>query len=310
MVHRPSNRALRHLTRTLRVAAILAGLAVLFIAIAAPRGGFGGGRGGFGGGRSFGGGGFGGSRSFGGGGYGGGGFRGPIIIGGPFRSGGSDAAGVLVLVVFAIIVLAIIGTGVSAQLAAQATIVQIGIRLKNGGRYSHALAEVVAGADFSTIKGRKSVLKQVARLVAAGDVTDAFTLLPKRMSNPNAVGELAEARARSLMERAGITADVVNVASENQVAVQLAPEDNERDADTGPVDACVLTMVVAARHRAVRMIRPGGEPATVAALGILKSVAGSDIDAVYVVYAPDPGVVLDPVEADKLYLDLKALSER
>lgn len=298
----------------------LAALALLFFAVAAPRGfsgGFGGGRGGFGGGFHSSGGGFGGGRGGFSGGFGSsrGGFSGwggyhtygprfyfwPRFYYYPFHRGSLT----ILLVVAGVVVAVVVAKAAASWMASRYATLILGLNLRHGRQYARKLEAIVSGADFGTPSGRAAALHRIASMIDPEDVVDGFLTVRNPFASREDAGERAEAIARSQMQRSGVTPEAVNVASPDGMGVRLdgpaAPAAPD-DASTG----CVLAVVTTVRRQALPGIRTGGEGAVLASLLRLHEVSGRDMDALYFYYAPSARDALDPVSANRLFGDLRA----
>jgi hypothetical protein len=264
-------------------------------------GGFGGGRGGFSSG-SRGGGGF--SSSRGGGGFSGsrgGYYGGPrfIFFGGGMGGGG----GLFLLVLVGGIVLVVGGMAAANWYANRFALVNVAVNLRRGDRYAKKLDALIADSEFNTHSGRTRALHRLAKAIDPTDVVDGFVAVKERMSDREKVGVQAEELAREQMHRIGIDPGAVNVANEEGQSVQIdAPAAVQGDAS----DACVIAILATVRQSVLKQLRTGGEQDALAALNTLYEVKSRDLDAVYFYYAPNAAEPLDPVAANRLFLDLRA----
>jgi hypothetical protein len=297
----------RYLRRALIV---IIALVALFIVTAAPRGGFGGGRGGFSSGRSGGfssgrgggfGGGFGGSRGYGGygGGYRGYGYGGPRI----FYFGRGPSL-VFILVVVGGIALVVGGMAVANWHASRYAMVSLGVNLRRGERYARKLDELLSSSDFNTPGGRAKALHRLAKTIDPEDMVDGYVTVRHKMSDRDTVAVKAEHLARAHMNRIGITAEAVNVASGEGESVQVDAPSATPGAEKP--DACVVAVLATVRQSALQNVTSGDQRDTLGALQKLYETTGKDLDAVYFYYAPTHSEPMDPMAANRLFLDLKA----
>jgi hypothetical protein len=290
-----------------RIVLPVALLAVLFVATAAPggrggfSGGFGGGRGGFGGGfsrspgSSYGGGIR--SRSYGGG---WGGYFGPRFI----FFGGRGIGWPVILVVAGGIALVAGGLAFKNWLDTRYALVSLGLNLRRGERYARKLDDLVADSDFTTPAGRSRALHRLAKMIEPEDIADGYITTPKRFGDRNAVGQTAEQVARAQMQRIGIHPEAVNVANAEGQSVRVDAPETSPDGARG--NACVVAVLATVRRNALNGLNPGGEKEALRALQTLYETTGQSLDAVYFYYAPNAAEPLDPVSANRLFLDLRA----
>jgi len=284
-----------------RKAGVLVLLVVLFLATAAPRGGFGGGRGGFGGG--FGGG----VRSRGSWGGFGGGYRGSRWgYGGPrfYFFGGRGPSPVFLLLLVGGIVLVVGGIAAANWYNSRFALVSLGVNLRRGERYARRLDGLLADSDFTSSRGRARALHRLAKMVEAEDVVDGFVAIPQRFGDRWKIGQTAETLARAQMQRIGITAEAINVANTEGQSVQVEAPQNAPNAERP--DACVLALLVTLRRSALNGLNAGGEREALVALQKFAALPGTDFDALYFYYAPNAAEPLDPHAANRLFLDLRA----
>lgn len=287
-----------------RIVVVAGLLLALFVVTAAPggrSGGFGGGRGGFSSGRSGGFGGFGGGRSYGGGrGYGG-----PIFWGGPriilWGARGPGLGFFLVLIGGVVVVAGAVA--VANWYNSRYAMLSLGVNLRRGDRYARRFDEILADSEFESPSGRAKALHRLSKLIDPADVVDAFTEVRPMLGDRDAAGETAENVARSQMQRIGITADAVNVANTSGQSVRLdAPTSN----GAARSEACVVSIVATLKQSALKGFQEGDERDALAALSKLYEVPSRDLDALYFYYAPNSSEPLDPMAANRLYLDLRA----
>jgi hypothetical protein len=272
------------------------------IAVRAQRGGgFGGGRGGgfsgpSGGGIS--------GRGYGGGGIGGG-YRDPVILGGPRIYGHGPSFGTaVILFVAGGIVLVVAGLAASGWLNSRYVTVGIALNLRRGERYSNKLDSILSDSDFSSPGGRAKAIHRIAKVVEEEDVVDGFVTIPGRFGNKDKAGAQAEQVARQQMKHLGIHAEAVNVAGQDGSSVKLDIPRPSGGSEVG--DACVMSMVLTLKRSASTGIIVGGQSESLSTLGWLYEIPGSEIDAFYLYYAPNRSEALDAATANGIFLDMKA----
>lgn len=286
-----------------RLIGLLLILALSSPALAQRGGGFGGGRGGggFGGGGGFrgGGGGFGGPSY-------GGGYRpgGGIYFGGPRVYGYSPVSGLFILILVGGVVLVIAAAGIAGWAGSRYATVALGLNLRSGSRYARKLDAILDESDMSEPGGRAKALHRIAKMVEPGDVADGFVSIRSRMGDKEKSGERAEQVAREQMKYLGIRADQVNIATPEGTGVKL------EEHGSGPAeqaDACIAAIVVTVRRNLAALLKAGDTNAALDTLAQLYEVSGKDLDALYVYYVPHSGEPLDPVTANGIFLDLRAV---
>ncbi len=200
------------------------------------------------------------------------------------------------------------GAAAALWLGGRFATVSVAVNLRNGEKYARLLDGLVEGADYSTPTGRAAALSKLARSIEEPDVVDGLVVIHHRLTGKDAAGERAESTAREQMQYLGINPGAVNVSTADGQGVRLDPR--HAKGGHGHSDACVAAVVATLSRRGLADIWPGDTPQALAALSRLQRLSGADIDALYLFYTPNAGEPMDPITANRIFLDLRAAANR